>query len=110
MRTSSLSAVAVSRRPPVDGQPQRSVNHAGAGPFPEPVPHWNRLSKGDEVAVCAPGTPILSGKVDMVALDGSVFWILQKDGLGRATVCRGEQLAVYRTAAARGRRPGGHHA
>ena len=41
----------------------------------------------------------------MVALDGSVFWILQKDGLGRAMVCRGEQLAVYRTAAARGRRP-----
>ena len=105
-----MSAVAVRRRPQVGRQPQRSVNHAGARPFPEPVPHWNRLSKGDEVAVCAPGTPKLSGKVDMVALDGSVFWIHQKDGLGRAMVCRGERLAVYRTAAPRGRRPAGHHA
>ncbi|PNI08674.1 hypothetical protein CXX84_08740 [Arthrobacter sp. AFG7.2] len=55
--------------------------------LPAPVPDWSKLSRGDLVKVfCRDGGTLL-GHIDMIALDRSVFWIIQNDGNGRVLVC-----------------------
>jgi hypothetical protein len=71
---------------------------------PEPVPNWCKLSRADEVTVCRDRRKVAAGRVDMVALDGSVFWILQEDGKGRAMVHQKDGLTVFRKAG-KSRRP-----
>ena len=66
-----------------------------ANPF-EPVPNWCRLSRADEVTVCRDRRKVAAGRVDMVALDGSVFWIIQEDGRGRAMIHQKDGLIVFR--------------
>lgn len=41
----------------------------------EPVPNWTRLQRGLQADVYKNGTLMASGIIDMVALDGSVFWV-----------------------------------
>jgi len=72
-------------------------------PF-EPVANWCKLSRRDEVTVCRDRRRVAAGRVDMVALDGSVFWILQEDGKGRAMVHQKDGLTVFRKAG-KSRRP-----
>ncbi|MFE4542721.1 hypothetical protein [Arthrobacter sp. NPDC056727] len=62
----------------------------------EPVPNWCKLSRSDEVTVCRDRRVMASGRVDMVALDGSVFWIIQEDGKGRAMIHQKDGLTVFR--------------
>lgn len=83
-------------------QPLAAGEPARLSPL-EPVPNWCRLSRSDEVTVCRGRRRVTAGRVDMVALDGSVFWIIQEDGKGRAMVHQKDGLAVFRKAAA-GRR------
>lgn len=70
----------------------------------EPVPNWCKLSRSDQVTVCRDRQVTATGRVDMVALDGSVFWIIQEDGKGRAMIHRKDGLTVFRKAVA-ARRP-----
>lgn len=74
---------------------------ASRNPF-EPVLNWCKLSRSDEVAVCRDRRVMATGRVDMVALDGSVFWINQKDGKGRTMIHQKDGLTVFRKAS-----PGG---
>ena len=62
----------------------------------EPVPHWNKLSKEDEVLLFRAGERIAAGRVDMRAVDGSVFWLIQNGGMGRHMVHAHDGLTVYR--------------
>ena len=68
---------------------------ASLGPL-EPVPNWSKLSRADEVTICRDRRRVAAGRVDMVALDGSVFWIIQEDGKGRAMIHQKDGLTVFR--------------
>ena len=70
---------------------------ARRNPF-EPVVNWCTVSRSDEVAVCRDRRVVASGRVDMVALDGSVFWIIQEDGKGRGMIHQKDGLTVFRKA------------
>ncbi|MHC6591317.1 hypothetical protein [Arthrobacter sp. C152] len=37
---------------------------------------------------------IVAGRVDMLALDRSVFWVIQADGRGRVMVCSADKPDV----------------
>jgi hypothetical protein len=76
----------------------------------EPVPNWARLSRGDEVAIHRGVERVASGRIDMTALDGSVFWIIQNDGMGRTMFCHDDGLTVFRKADGGVRRPGFYRA
>jgi hypothetical protein len=47
------------------------------------------------------GQPIASGRIDMLALDGSLLWLQQDDGKGRALFLLSDGLRVYRLPAPR---------
>lgn len=75
--------------------PQRTSRQQGTASL-EPVANWTTLSRGDEVVIYSNGFPCTSGHVEMRALDGTVFWIMQKDGLGRSMIHKTDRLRVYR--------------
>lgn len=49
----------------------------------EPVASWSKLSSGDSIAVYRGQEFITSGRIDMLAEDGSILWIIQDQGRGR---------------------------
>ena len=59
-----------------------------------PVPDWSKLSRGDLVHVGSRDGTTLSGVIDMVALDRSVFWIIQEGGQGRVLVSEADNPRV----------------
>lgn len=63
---------------------------------PEPVPNWSKLSRTDEVEIHCNGRAVTSGRIDMLAMDGSVLWLQQDDGKGRALFLHSDGLRVYR--------------
>lgn len=65
-------------------------------PTREPVPNWSKLSRADEVEIHGHGQAITSGRIDMLALDGSVLWLQQNEGKGRALFLRSDGVRVYR--------------
>jgi hypothetical protein len=65
-------------------------------PTPEPVPNWSKLSRTDEVEIHSHGQTITSGHIDMLALDGSVLWLQQNEGKGRALFLHSDGVRVYR--------------
>jgi hypothetical protein len=65
-------------------------------PTPEPVPNWSKLSRADEVEIHCHGQGITSGRIDMLALDGSVLWLQQNEGKGRALFLHSDGVRVYR--------------
>ncbi|BCW78382.1 hypothetical protein NicSoilC5_04010 [Arthrobacter sp. NicSoilC5] len=65
-------------------------------PLQEPVPNWTKLRRGDRVAVSKNGTLLASGIVDMVALDGSVFWLNQDGVAGRSLLLYADKLTVLK--------------
>lgn len=69
--------------------------HAGS-PTPEPVPNWTKLSRADLVEIHSHGRAITSGSIDMLALDGSVLWLQQDEGKGRALFLHSDGIRVYR--------------
>ncbi|MFE4229282.1 hypothetical protein ACFRJ8_15505 [Arthrobacter sp. NPDC056886] len=62
----------------------------------EPVPNWSKLSRAEEVEIHGHGRAITSGLIDMLALDGSVLWLQQNDGKGRALFLNSDGVRVYR--------------
>jgi hypothetical protein len=71
----------------------------------EPVLNWTHLARKDEVElVLRSGKTLASGRIDTIALDGSVFWIIQDDGRGRSMVLPDEDVLVFRHRRPRNRR------
>lgn len=65
-----------------------------AAPVQVPVPDWSRLGRGDDVEVLAARGTAVSGTIDMIAADRSVFWMIRRDGGGRTMVCSGDDVSV----------------
>lgn len=70
--------------------------HSTASPYrpnslrPTPVPDWSKLSRGDLVQVHRRDGTSASGRIEMLALDRSIFWIIQDGGRGRIMICKGD--------------------
>lgn len=62
----------------------------------QPVPNWSKLCRADEVEIRSHGRAITSGRIDMLAMDGSVLWLQQDEGKGRALFLHRDGLRVYR--------------
>jgi hypothetical protein len=71
-------------------------NAARRGPVPAaaPVPDWSRLCRNDHVEVRTAGGETMSGTIDMIAADRSVFWMIRNDGAGRTMFCSVDGGAV----------------
>jgi hypothetical protein len=59
-----------------------------------PVPDWSKLSRGGVVHIERRDGTTLCGVIDMVALDRSVFWIIQEGGRGRVLVYEADNPRV----------------
>lgn len=62
----------------------------------EPVPNWTKLKRGDRVDVFKDGILVASGIVDMVALDGSVFWLTPNGVIRRMLFLHADRLNVLK--------------
>lgn len=62
----------------------------------ELVPDWKKLDRSDEVDLYLHRASVASGRVDMLAPDGGVLWIIQNDGKGRAMFLHSDGLTVFR--------------
>jgi hypothetical protein len=63
----------------------------------EPVLNWTKLARRDDLElVHRNGKTLTSGRVDMLALDGSVFWLIQDNGKGRAMFLPDDDVMVFR--------------
>lgn len=65
-------------------------------PSLELVGNWTVLEPGDKVLLYREGTATASGRVDVRSPNGSVFWIVQEGGQGRAMIHKTDRVAVYR--------------
>lgn len=67
---------------------------------PRPVLDWTRLSRGDVVRVMRSDGTTAAGHIDMLALDRSVFWVIQESGRGRVMICFADRpdVVVVRSA------------
>ncbi len=68
-------------------------------PLASEVPHheWVSLEKHDRVTVHRGWESRFSGTVDVVAEDGTVFWVWGDEGRGRFAVHAGDHVSVSRT-------------
>jgi hypothetical protein len=63
----------------------------------EPVLNWTKLARKDDLElVHRNGKTLTSGRVDMLALDGGVVWLIQHDGKGRAMFLPDDDVVVFR--------------
>ncbi|WP_314194278.1 hypothetical protein [uncultured Arthrobacter sp.] len=69
-----------------------------AWPAREPVANWATLSAADEIEIRRNGRTVTAGCVDMRAPDGSVIWLIQDGGRGRALFLQGDGVTVFRRA------------
>lgn len=69
---------------------------ATRSPSPVPVPDWSRLCRNDHVEVRTAGGVVMSGTIDMIAADRSVFWMIRNDGAGRTMLFAGDNVAVIK--------------
>jgi hypothetical protein len=74
----------------------RSKASHRSGPSLELVGNWTVLEPGDKVVLYRGSTRTKSGSVELRSPTGSVFWIVQEGGRGRAMVHKADQVAVYR--------------
>ena len=65
-----------------------------------PVPDWSKLSRNDQVEVQTHHGSVMSGTIDMIAANRSVFWLIRNDGAGRTMVCCGDAVSVTKVATA----------
>lgn len=76
--------------------PSTQSQQQGRVPHLEPIPDWAKLSRHDEITLHRDGKEVASGYVDMLALDGSVLWLIQNDGKGRAMFHQKDGLFAVR--------------
>ena len=65
-------------------------------PRGQPIPNWCTLSRSDQVEVHRNGRPIATGRIDMLALDGTMLWILKEPGNDRALFLHSDGITIYR--------------
>jgi hypothetical protein len=65
-------------------------------PQPEAITNWSSLSRADEVEIYKDGEFMAAGRIDMLALDGSVLWLHKVTGNDRSLFLRSDGLRVYR--------------
>lgn len=59
--------------------------------------NWTKLARKDDLElVHRKGKTLTSGRVDMLSLDGSVFWLIQDNGKGRAMFLPDDDVTVFR--------------
>ena len=76
---------------------RRPANPLTGSPIPEPISNWSKLSRADEVEIHGHGQAMTSGRIDMLAADGSVLWLLQNEGMGRMLFLHSDDgVRVYR--------------
>lgn len=75
-------------RHPATTRPRRSVVAN------RQVPDWSQLSRNDAVQVARRDGTVTTGHIDMVAMDRSIFWLIQDGGLGRVMVCSADRPQV----------------
>lgn len=63
---------------------------------PQPVPNWCTLSRKDEVEIRQNGRTIATGRIDLLANDGSMLWIHRDQGKGRALFLHSDGVTVCR--------------
>ncbi len=61
-----------------------------------PVPDWSKLCRNDHIEVHGAARSPMSGIIDMIAADRSVFWMIRDDGAGRTMVCSGDDATVVK--------------
>jgi hypothetical protein len=69
-----------------------------------PVPDWSKLARDDAVRVLLRDGRIVAGRIDMIAVDRSVFWVIQPSGRGRVMICNSDRPVVVRAAPDESRR------
>jgi hypothetical protein len=62
----------------------------------QPILNWCNLLRDEQVTVYGRDRTTTTGRIDMVALDGSVFWIMEDDGNRRTMIHRNDGPTVYR--------------
>ena len=77
---------------------QTSSAPDASGLPPQPVPNWSKLSRNDHVQVLHRDGRVTSGRIEMIAVDRSVFWVIQEAGQGRLMVCRSDKPRVIKRA------------
>ncbi|MBT2536077.1 hypothetical protein [Arthrobacter sp. ISL-69] len=95
-----VSNAPVVKAPPRASNSPRHPARPGARAL-EPMPNWTKLSRKDDVEIYRGGELVASGRVDMLALDGSVFWVVRNDGQGRAMFLHSDGFTVLRLPRAR---------
>ncbi|MDQ0144664.1 hypothetical protein [Pseudarthrobacter niigatensis] len=61
-----------------------------------PVPNWTKLRHGEEVTIRQNGEFVASGHVDMMAIDGSILWLIKNDGHGRALFLHRDGVQIFK--------------
>ena len=61
---------------------------------PAALPDWSKLSRHDHVQVRSARGTVISGTIDMIAANRSVFWLIRNVGTGRTMVCYGDAVSV----------------
>lgn len=95
------SASTASEKAPPDDLTRLSCLRPSATPNPRgltPILAWSSLTHADQIVVYEDGSPIASGRVDMVGSDGSVLW-LQADGPDRRLLFLRRDVTVCKLAA-----------
>ena len=64
---------------------------------PAPVANWSKLSRADYVQIHQHGEVIATGRIDMLAADGSVLWLHLAGGNERAIFLQSDGLRIYRS-------------
>ncbi|MFF1831982.1 hypothetical protein [Paenarthrobacter sp. NPDC058040] len=59
-----------------------------------PIPDWSKLRRDDHVTVLRTDGQTVAGRIDMIAIDRTLFWLFQDRGLGRVLVTRSETRSV----------------
>ncbi|WP_043438963.1 hypothetical protein [Arthrobacter sp. UNC362MFTsu5.1] len=88
--------VRLGRNQVLSPSPSTQSQHQSRAPLLEPIPDWAKLSRHDEITLHRDGKEVASGYVDMLALDGSVLWLIQNDGKGRAMFHQQDGLFAIR--------------
>ena len=65
-----------------------------ANSLPQAIPDWSKLTRGDLVRVARRDGSAITGSIDMLAIDRSVFWVIQAEGQGRVMVCSADKPHV----------------
>ncbi|MDQ0925284.1 hypothetical protein QF038_003792 [Pseudarthrobacter sp. W1I19] len=79
---------------------KHNADRPGPVPAAVPVHDWSRLCRSDHVEVRSAGGETMSGAIDMIAADSSVFWMIRDDGAGRTMLCCGDDVTVVKIASA----------